>query len=88
VTGFKVDKEGRMRGHGHPRRDEAEWAVPLLWPEKLVTLPLRGPTPALKGERTITLRLLDDVRLPREGRVIGLPETGWRHFGEQDDAQN
>jgi hypothetical protein len=79
VSGFKVDAEGRIQGH--PRRDEAEWAIPFLWPEKLVTLPLRGPRPALKGERTITLRLLDDVRLPCGGTVTNWPEGEWRHFG-------
>ena len=80
VRGFKVDAEGRILGHGHPKRDAAGWAVPVLWPEKLITLPLRGPRPALKGERLISLRLLDDVRLPCAGAGLGLLESEWRPF--------
>src|SRR6516165_3188017 len=80
VRGFKVDAEGRILGHGHPKRDAAGWAVPVLWPEKIITLPLRGPRPALKGERLISLRLLDDVRLPCAGAGLGLLESEWRPF--------
>ena len=75
VQGFKVDKEGRILGHGHPRRDAAEWSIPVLWPMKIGTLPMRGPAPALKGERVITVRLLGDARVPCEGygdQVFGL----------------
>ena len=64
VRHFKVDREGKIHGGGHPKRDAIEWAVPILWPEKLVTLPARGPRPALKGEARITLRLLEDVDVP------------------------
>jgi hypothetical protein len=80
VRGFKVDTDGRILGHGHPKRDAAEWAVPVLWPEKLATLPLRGPRPALKGERLITLRLLDDVRLPCTAAGLGWFDSEWRPF--------
>lgn len=80
VRGFKVDTDGRILGHGHPKRDAAGWAVPVLWPEKVATLPLRGPRPALKGERLITLRLLDDVRLPCAGATLGLWDSEWRPF--------
>lgn len=64
VHGFKVDREGRILGKGHPRRDAIEWAIPVLWPLKLITLPMRGPRPALKGETSVELRLLDDVYVP------------------------
>jgi hypothetical protein len=45
-------------------RDALGWAVPILWPVKVVTLPARGPRPTLKGEVRITLRLLEDVEVP------------------------
>lgn len=64
VRGFKVDREGRILGKGHPRRDAIEWAIPVLWPVKLITLPMRGPRPTLKGETSIQLRLLDDIYVP------------------------
>lgn len=81
VSGFKVDAEGRIRGRDHPRRDEADWSDPFLWSGNLVTLPEQGPLPARKGERTVTLRLLDNVRLPCWGPVTSWPEGEWRHFG-------
>lgn len=65
AAGFKVDKGGDIKGHGHATRDVVEWMFPPLWPWKLVTLPARGPRPALKGEEQITLRLMDDVMVPR-----------------------
>ena len=38
---------------------------PPLWPWKVLTLPARGPRPTLKGEETLTLRLMEDVTVPR-----------------------
>jgi hypothetical protein len=38
--------------------------VPVLWPIKIITLPMRGPYPALKGEARLTMRLMDDVDVP------------------------
>lgn len=64
VPHYRVDAEGKVRGHGHPRRDAIEWSLPLLWPEKLITLPARGPRPVLKGETRILLRILEDVSIP------------------------
>src|SRR5262249_1215313 len=69
---LKVDREGRIRGHGHPKRDAIEWAIPILWPVKVLTLPARGPLPALKGESRITLRLLDDVEVPATSVSSGI----------------
>jgi hypothetical protein len=65
AKGFKVDKDGDIKGHGHATRDAVEWMFPPLWPWKLIMLPARGPRPALKGEEQITLRLMDDVLVPR-----------------------
>lgn len=61
---LKVDREGKMHGKGHPTRDALGWMVPVLWPIKIITLPMRGPYPALKGEARLTMRLMDDVDVP------------------------
>ena len=69
---LKVDLEGRIHGTGHTRRDLIEWSVPVLWPEKVVTLPNRGPRPVLKHEARITLKLMQDLAIPQEvmGREV------------------
>jgi len=72
VPHLRVDREGRLHGRGHPKRDALGWAVPVFWPVKVVTLPARGPRPALKGEVRIVLRLLEDIEVP--ATVIG-PRT-------------
>jgi hypothetical protein len=64
AKGFKVDKQGDIDGKGHAKRDVVEWMVPPLWPWKVVTLPLRGPRPTLKGEEPLELRLMDDIVIP------------------------
>ena len=64
AKGFKVDKKGDIDGKGHAKRDVAEWMIPLLWPWKVVSLPMRGPRPTLKGEESLELRLMDDISLP------------------------
>src|SRR5271163_3621642 len=65
TRGYKVNKEGDIRGKGHATRDIVEWMIPPLWPWKIITLPARGPRPTLKGEEQITLRLMDDIMVPR-----------------------
>jgi hypothetical protein len=67
AKGYKVDKKGDIVGKGHPRRDVVEWMIPPLWPWKVLTLPARGPRPTLKGEEQITVRLMDDIDVPRSG---------------------
>ena len=64
VPRLRVNREGKIQGGGHPKRDAIGWAIPVLWPVKLLTLPARGPRPALKGEVRITLRLLEGVEVP------------------------
>jgi hypothetical protein len=41
-----------------------EWAIPVLWPIKVATLPARGPRPSLKGETHIELRVMEDILIP------------------------
>jgi hypothetical protein len=64
AKGYKVDKQGDIKGKGHATRDVVEWMIPPLWPWKIITLPARGPRPTLKGEEQITLRLMDDIVVP------------------------
>ena len=65
TKGYRVDKKGDILGKGHATRDTVEWLIPPLWPWKLLMLPARGPRPALKGESQITVRLMDDIEVPR-----------------------
>jgi hypothetical protein len=60
---MKVDAEGKIHGKGHPVRDAVEWSIPVLWPIKVLTLPERGPYPALKGETRLSLRLMEDIEV-------------------------
>jgi hypothetical protein len=65
AKGYKVDRHGDIVGRGHATRDIVEWLIPPLWPWKILTLPARGPRPTLKGEEQITVRLMDDIQVPR-----------------------
>ena len=64
VPHFKVSRDGKIHGRGHAKRDAVGWAIPVLWPVKILTLPARGPRPTLKGETRITMKLLEDVEIP------------------------
>jgi hypothetical protein len=78
VPHYKVAKDGRVQGKGHAKRDAVEWAIPVLWPVKLITLPARGPYPTLKGETRITLRLMEDVAIPTPARASNrVPMPPW-----------
>lgn len=76
VSGQKVDRKGEIIGHGHAKRDVVEWLLPPLWPWKVITLPARGPRPTLKGEQQITLRLMEDVVVPRGVAAANLDSSG------------
>jgi hypothetical protein len=65
AKGYKVDKEGDIKGKGHAKRDVVEWMLPPLWPWKVIMLPARGPRPTIKGEEPMELRLMDDIVVPR-----------------------
>jgi hypothetical protein len=79
---LRVDAEGKIHGGGHPKRDAIEWMIPVLWPIKVMTLPARGPYPALKGETRISLRLMEDVEveLPAAAKVT-VPAPPWAETG-------
>jgi hypothetical protein len=79
---LKVDAEGKIHGGGHPKRDAVEWMLPPLWPIKVLTLPARGPYPALKGETRVSLRLMEDVQveLPATARLT-VPAPPWAETG-------
>jgi hypothetical protein len=79
TRGYKVDKEGKIDGKGHVKRDIIEWMLPPLWPWKVIMLPARGPRPALKGETALSLRLMDDVEIPQVTAQTLTP--GWHFFG-------
>jgi hypothetical protein len=78
TRGYKVDKEGKIDGKGHVKRDIIEWMLPPLWPWKVIMLPARGPRPTLKGETALSLRLMDDVEIPQVSQTIS---PGWHFFG-------
>jgi hypothetical protein len=65
---YKVDKDGRILGNGHPVRDTIEWLIPVLWPIDLINLPRRGPRPVLKPETVLTLELMQDMGIPDVNR--------------------
>ena len=79
TRGYKVDKEGKIDGKGHVKRDIIEWMLPPLWPWKVIMLPARGPRPTLKGETALSLRLMDDVEIPQVTAQTITP--GWHFFG-------
>jgi hypothetical protein len=83
TKGYKVDKQGKIDGKGHPRRDVVEWMLPPLWPWKFVMLPARGPRPKLKGETVLSMRLMDDVSIPQMAQTYG---PGWHFFNRMSDA--
>jgi hypothetical protein len=78
TRGYKVDKQGKIDGKGHPKRDVVEWLLPPLWPWKIMMLPARGPRPTLKGESVLSMRLMDDVQIPQVAQTFG---PNWHFFG-------
>jgi len=75
AKGFKVDKQGDIKGKGHAKRDVVEWMLPPLWPWKVMMLPARGPRPTLKGEEPLQLRLMDDIVVPRNLSASMVPHN-------------
>ena len=77
VNGYHVDREGKINGKGHAKRDVAEWMFPPMWPWKVIMLPARGPRPKLKRESRLTLRLMSDVDIPLMAQSYG---SEWHVF--------
>jgi hypothetical protein len=86
AQGQHVDKQGDIMGHGHAKRDEIEWAIPPLWPWKIITLPARGPQPKLKTEQMITLKVMQDVELPQLAAY--LPPSPSRNYNPAPRVQS
>lgn len=78
AQGYKVDRKGDIVGRGHATRDTVEWLIPPLWPWKIITLPARGPRPTLKGEEQLTLRLMDDLAIPRSTTSYDHPSSSFK----------
>ena len=85
ARGYHMDKEGDVKGNGHAKRDVVEWMFPPLWPEKVIMLPARGPRPTLKGEEILTLRLMEDLTVPKFGATYN--SRDWRPPQAQNFAQ-
>lgn len=83
--GYKSNREGELMGKGHATRDVVEWMFPPLWPWKMISLPARGPRPKLKGEELLTLRLMDDVVVPKVTDVRAALMPGSHRFGEPNE---
>jgi hypothetical protein len=86
---YRVNGEGKIQGSGHATRDAVEWTIPILWPVKVVTLPARGPRPALKTETRIELRLMEDLVIPESSansRISGLSSKSSALSPKTDDT--
>ena len=75
-------------GTGHAVRDTVEWLIPVLWPIDLINLPRRGPTPVLKPETRLTVKVLDDFGIPTKAEVQHQPELISRYnYADNQPAQ-
>jgi hypothetical protein len=79
VPGFNIDREGRILGKGHATRDTVLWMLPVLWPIDLIMLPMRGPRPVLKQETRLTLKVMDDLYVPKGGEEPERDPYGLSH---------
>jgi hypothetical protein len=73
APGYRVDNQGRILGKGHAVRDAVLWSIPILWPLDLLMLPMRGPTPTLKAETSLTLKVMDDLVVPNGNGITSDP---------------
>jgi hypothetical protein len=85
AQGYPVNRDGDIKGKGHAKRDFIEWLFPPLWPWKVIMLPARGPRPTLKGEEVLTLRLMEDVTVPKFSATYN--SRDWRPPHAQNFAQ-
>ncbi len=85
VPGYGIDRQGRIQGKGHATRDTILWMIPVLWPIDLLELPRRGPYPTLKAETRMTVKLMDDLRVP-EGQPLDRDPYGLAHRPSDDNT--
>ena len=85
VPGYNIDRQGRILGKGHATRDTILWLIPVLWPIDLLELPRRGPSPTLKAETRMTVKLMDDLRVP-EGQPLDRDPYGLAHRPSADNT--
>lgn len=85
VPGYSIDRQGRIMGKGHATRDTILWMIPVLWPIDLLELPRRGPYPTLKAETRMTVKLMDDLRVP-EGQPLDRDPYGLAHRPSADNT--
>ena len=84
---MKADPQGNLHGKGHPKRDALLWAVPVLWPIKVLTLPARGPYPAFKGESRLSLRVMEDIEVPFPvASKNSVPMPPWERRGSYEPS--
>jgi hypothetical protein len=79
VPGYNVANDGRIIGKGHEKRDIALWSIPILWPIDLLMLPMRGPSPTLREETRLTVKVMDDLALPIESNEPNTDQYGLHH---------
>lgn len=85
VPGYSIDRQGRILGKGHATRDTILWMIPVLWPIDLLELPRRGPSPTLKADTRMTVKLMDDLRVP-EGQPLDRDPYGLAHRPSADNT--
>ncbi len=85
----KVDRDGHIEGKGHATKDTVEWLIPVLWPIDLINLPRRGPTPTLKAETKLTLKVMDDFGIPTpQENAVRTPALVSRQTPDEPNYQN
>jgi hypothetical protein len=85
VPGYNIDRQGRILGKGHATRDTILWMIPILWPIDLLELPRRGPSPTLKNETRLTVKLMNDLRVP-SGQQLDRDPYGLSHRPSADNT--
>jgi hypothetical protein len=70
VPRYNVDRDGKIDGQGHTKRDIVMWMIPILWPIDLLELPRRGPRPSLRAETRISVKLMEDVSIPEFDQTV------------------
>ena len=86
VPGYHVDIDSRIHGKGHAVRDTITWFVPVLWPIDIAMLPRRGPSPTLKPESRITVKVMDNTWINDDGPPLSPYSTNPYGFKQRSSA--